>query len=410
MLASGACWLLAVSPIPAQTSPALPLSLAEARTQARRTSPDLAAARHALRAAQARQRQAGAFPNPQLVYGREQTSRDGFESSQDVVALDQRLAFFGPRGAQRNAASAQAAAAAARVDVALARLEEEVTRSYAALGAADRRAELAAQAARAFTHAVEVSASRLAGGDVSGYQHRRLRLEAARYTALRLEALATRDSTRRVLTTLLGLDADSLVLVDTLPAAPLPLPADSLVALALVQRAELRVARLEADAAAAERRVASAERLPVPLLSAGYKTEQPGTGGRLNGFILGASLSLPLWDQRGGAIAATKAELDRRESEVEALRRQTTREVYTASTALEALTVELAAVGAELGPEAARARRAAEAAYAEGEIGLLEWLDSVRAYYEAESSYVTLWSAYVARRAALERATGAKLF
>jgi hypothetical protein len=41
---------------------------------------------------------------------------------------------------------------------------------------------------------------------------------------------------------------------------------------------------------------------------------------------------------------------------------------------------------------------------------MLEWLDSVRAYQEAEAAYTTLWSEYIARRAALERATGATLF
>ena len=51
-----------------------------------------------------------------------------------------------------------------------------------------------------------------------------------------------------------------------------------------------------------------------------------------------------------------------------------------------------------------------EAAYAEGEIGLLEWLDAVRAYQEAETTFVSLWAEYIARRAALERATGASLF
>jgi outer membrane protein TolC len=63
-----------------------------------------------------------------------------------------------------------------------------------------------------------------------------------------------------------------------------------------------------------------------------------------------------------------------------------------------------------LGDEAMRARRAAEAAYGEGEISLLEWLDSARAYQEAEAAHATLWAEYIARRAALERATGATLF
>jgi cobalt-zinc-cadmium efflux system outer membrane protein len=386
------------------------LTLAEARATARRASPELAAARQAHAAALGRAAQAGAFPNPVLAYGREQTSGNGTVSSQDVVSLEQRLDLFGRRGARRTAAGSHGAAAAARLVATVARVDYEVARIYAAAIAAGRRAHLADEAARAFERAVRISGERLAGGDVSGYQHRRLRLEAARYTALQLEALVARDSTLRMLTSLTGLEGGTLILVDSLPPAPLPVPVDSLVALALVARAELRAARLDAQAAEAEASLAGAERVPLPALSAGYKTEEPGAGGGLDGFVLGLSVAVPLWDRRAGAVAAGRAESARRSAEVEVLRLQTIRDVRTAFDAAQSLAGQLAALGAELGEEALKARRAAEAAYAEGEIGLLEWLDSVRAYHDVESAYVTLWSEYATRRAALERITGAPLF
>jgi outer membrane protein TolC len=95
---------------------------------------------------------------------------------------------------------------------------------------------------------------------------------------------------------------------------------------------------------------------------------------------------------------------------VDSLRREAVREVEDGFAAHAALETELGLVGAQLGEEAGRARTAADTAYREGEISLLEWLDSVRAYYEAEVTYITLWSELVARRAALERATGVTLF
>jgi cobalt-zinc-cadmium efflux system outer membrane protein len=399
--------LCAVLPLEAQTPR---LTLAEARAMARRASPDLAAARQAHAAALGRSAQAGAFPNPVLAYGREQTSGGGTESSQDVVSLEQRLDLFGQRGARRAVAGSHAAALGARLDAAVARVDYEVARSYAAAVAAGRRAQLADEAAQAFGHAVRVSGERLAGGDVSGYQHRRLRLEAARYAAMRLEAVVARDSTLRTLGSLTGLEPVALVLGDSLPPAPLALSADSLVALALIARAELRAAGLDAQAAEAEASLARAERMPIPALSAGYKAEELGAGGRLDGFVLGLSLAVPLWDRRAGALTAASAESARRAAEVEALRLHTIRDVRTAFDAVQSLAGQLAALGGELGEEALMARRAAEAAYAEGEIGLLEWLDSVRAYHDAESAYITLWSDYVARRATLERITGAPLF
>ncbi len=382
---------------------------------ARRTSPELAAARQALAAAQGRERQAGAFPNPVLTYGREQTSRAGETNTQNIVTLDQPLEIGGQRGARRQAAGLGREASEARLAATASRIDHEVARSYATAVAAERRARLAEAAAQAFGKAQRVSQVRLAGGDVSGYQNRRLQLEAGRYAALRLEALVARDSAVRTLESLIGSSdsADSrspLRLVDTLSPAPLTLPMDSLVARALASRAELQAAQLEAQAGLAEVRLARAERIPTPVLSGGYKNERLTTGETLNGFVAGVSLPLPLWDRRGGAIQTARADAARRAAEVEGLRRQTIREVQTAFAAHQALAGQLAALDAQLGEEAMKARRAAEAAYGEGEISLLEWLDSVRAYQEAEAAHATLWAEHIARRAALERATGVTLF
>jgi cobalt-zinc-cadmium efflux system outer membrane protein len=377
---------------------------------ARRSSPELAAARQALAAAQGRTSVAGAFPNPMLEYGREQTSRDGLRNSQNVLSLEQSLDFFGRRGARRTAANALARAAAARVEAAEAGLDYEVTRLYATALAAERRAALAREAADAFSRALRQSQTRLAGGDISGYQHRRLRLEAARYEAGRLAMEVARDSSLRHLALLTGLAPADLALVDSLPPSPVPLSVDSLVARTLATRAELRAAAFEVEAAEAEVRVVRLERLSPPAVTAGFKTESVAAGDRLSGFVLGVSLALPIWDRRAGAISAGVAEAARRSAQLESLRREAIREVHAALGMVQSLSGQLAALELELGEEARRARGAAETAYQEGEIGLLEWLDSVRAYHEAETTYVTLWSEYVTRRAALERVTGVALF
>ena len=397
------------SNLPAQ-APERPLTLAEALALARATSPELAAARQTVAAALGRERQADAFPNPVLGYGREQTSNDLTHNSQDVVSLEQTLDIFGQRSARRNAAELHRSAAEARLAAALGRVDYQVIRTYALARAATRRAALAEEAAGSFRRAVNVSRDRLAGGDISGYQHRRLRLEAARYTALELEARVARDSAIRTLRLLTGTDAGRLQLVDSLPPTALTIPVDSLVSRALENRAELRVANLDTQAAEAEMEVTRADRRPLPVVSAGYKTERVADGERLHGFIVGLSLGLPLWDRKGGAIEFAQGEAGRRAADLAALRRDTRAEVEAAVDAMVALNGELTGLLAELGEEAVRARGAAEAAYNEGEITLIEWLDAVRAYHEAETTYITLWSEYVTRRAELQQATGVLLF
>lgn len=407
------CAVIALSSVAVSTSAQSPrpLTLGEARHLARDRSPELRAARHAADAAAARARQAGAFSNPTLSYSREQASRTGSSNSQDIVTLEQPLDISGWRTARRDAASLRHRAAEARVEEVAARVDHDVARTYTAALAADRRATLAATAASAFERAVRVSAARLADGDVSGYQHRRLSLEAARYSALRLAAVVSHDSAAVMLRALLGA-ADSVgiqwALVDTMLPAPITVAADSLLVVAL-GRPDIRAVMLEVDAAIADARVARAERIPVPVLLGGYKRENVGGGAPLTGFVAGLSFTLPAWDRRTGAIAAATAESARRDADVASLRRQAALEVTTALAAHQSLAAQLELLRPQLGDNATAALRAAESAFGEGEIALLEWLDAVRAYHDASTLYVTLWAEYVARRAALERAIGAPL-
>ena len=389
------------------------LTLEQARDQARRVSPELNAAREAVAAAAARERQAGVFLNPTLSYQREQTSGDGQTNSQNIASIDQPIELGGIRGARVDVARLRRAVAEARAAAAEAQIDFDVTRAYALAVAADRRATLAQQAATAFARASSVSRTRLVEGDVSGYSHRRIQLEAARYAGLLAEASLTRRTARLTLASFLAATVDSLrgadlLLQDSVADVSVAIADDSLLSLASRHRAELRAATLEAEVAAAEGRLTVRERMPVPTLSAGLKTEQ-AVGGDFNGFVAGVSLPLPIWDRRRDAIAAADAEGRRRVAEAESVRRRIAREVADAAAAFRAVDEQLTLLRPLLGAESQTALRAAQVAYTEGEISLVEWLDAVSAYQEAEGTFATLRAESLIRRAALERAVGVPL-
>ena len=401
-------------PAPAQGSDPQ-LSLAEARAMARRTSPALQAAREAVAAAEGRERQAGVFTNPVLAYGREQTSRGGETNSQNTLTLEQRLELGGQRGARRHSAELLRMAAEARLLAVLAELDAQVARAYTGTITAQRRALLAENAAQAFSRAHQISEARLARGDVSGFAHRRLGLEVARYQALKVEAFLERDSSTTALIGLLGLGSPDSVpirlqLADTLVLAPLGISVDSLVRNALSVRPDLLAAQFEAEAGTAQARLAAAERVPTPSISAGFKNERVTTGETLTGFVAGIAVPLPIWDRRNGSVMAARAEANHGAASVESLRRLTAIEVRNAYAAHEALGTQLTILRQHLGEEATAARQAADASYEEGEISMLEWLDAVRAYYEAETKYLNLWAEHVRRRVALEQVSGIPLF
>ena len=394
------------------------LTLTDARTAARQVSPDLMAAREAVAAARGRERQAGAYQNPTFGVSREQSSGGGQSNSQNIALLEQPIELGGLRSARRDAASARREAAEARLVLAEAQLDYDVTRAYALAIAAERRAALADQATAAFTEALRVSERRLAAGDVSGYTNRRLKLEAARYGTLRAEAVLARRSARIALASLVTTTSDSIggvgpILADSVPTSATSASAESLLPVALRSRAELRAAVAEARAAEADARLAASERMPIPVVSGGIKSERVGaTGGGsqgLTGLVAGLALPLPLWDRRAGSIEAADAEARRRVAELDGQRRRVAREVAEAYDASRAADAQIAMLAPQLGAESRAALRAAQVAYAEGEITLVEWLDAVRAYREAEASFAALQAESTIRRAALERAVGAPL-
>jgi cobalt-zinc-cadmium efflux system outer membrane protein len=378
-------------------------------------------------AAEARARQAGARPNPVISYGREQTSASGATNSQDVLAVEQRVELGAMRSSRIAAARARHEASVARLDAIRAQLDFETTRAYALAAAAGQRLRLVEQSVTAFARAVQVSDRRLAAGDVSGFSHRRIQLESARYATIRAEAQLAYRAAVIALATLVagtpdGISATAFVLTDSLPSAgtraPVSagpaaasittLPVDSLIRRAFRDRGDLRAMDLDAAAARAEARLMSASRLPSPVFSLGYKSERsPNVTGLASGFVAGVSVPLGLWDRREGAVAAAAADVERSRAEVDGLRRRVAREVAEALDAWQSVEEPLRALQPQLGDAASRAMRAVQVAYDEGEITLLEWLDAVRAWQEAESSLIALRAEALIRRAALARAVGA---
>jgi cobalt-zinc-cadmium efflux system outer membrane protein len=387
------------------------LSLQRARAAGRAVSAELAAAQAALDVARGRVRQAGAFPNPVLSYNREQTGASGASTSQDVIAVDQAIENPSLRSARGDAARFRARAAEARVRAAEADVDLEVTRAWARSQASARRAGLADQAARAFGAAMTTSERRLQEGDISGFAARRIRLEAARYAALRAEAVLESRTANLALGVRTGLPVDSsTVLLPPSLNDQMLQPADTLIVTALLSRADLAAASAEVDAARADARISEGERFPAATLTLGSKTEQPVAGERLSGFVAGIALPLPLWDRRGGATEAQVSEARRRYVEWGGLRRAVGREVQEATMALRAVQEQLRLLGPTLQADARSALRAAQVAYSEGELTLLEWLDTVRAYYETETSIANLQAELLVRAAALERAVGTNVF
>lgn len=410
------CVMLAGTPpaVTAQTAAAAApsLTLDSAIARALRTHPRVQAARAQLAAAEGRRRQAGALPNPSLSWQYERTSASGAENSQHITTLEFPLAV-GVRGARRDAATATVQEADAELRAAELDLMVEVSTRFAAAVASERRSALARDAAEEFIRAEGIAGERLAAGDISGYQNRRIRLEAARYRALAAAEAMARRQAQRALLVLVDPTADDegevLLLAPSRAMATAPDAIAAIEADLLAQRPDVLAARAAVQRSEALQRQLSWERVPQPTVIGGIKSENAAGLGALRGIAAGVTLPLPLFDRRSGDYLATSAASD----QARALERETVRraraDIGAARDALRETVEQHAALAPALGDEAARAVASARAAYAEGEISLLEWLDAVRAYVEAERDFASLASELIIRRATLARALGQPL-
>jgi cobalt-zinc-cadmium efflux system outer membrane protein len=391
-------------------------TLAEAQSRARAASPELAAAREAIAAATGMELQARALPNPTFNYGREETKDSGRTNSQTIAMFEQPLELTGRRGLRREAARERREAAERRLAWAERELDFEVTRAYAAAAAADAKTELASSASRIFARARTASTRRRGEGDVSGYEDRRVGLENARYAGLEAEAESTREVARASLASLLHPSGERHALpeapFDDAIFRPSAQTADlaRLKALAIERRPDLAAAILEQQALETDARLRAREALPTPVAGFGYKSERSsGQDGRFDGWVVQLSVPIPLWDRNRGATEAARADARRAQFALQTLRRQIALDVEGAWQALCASEKRLDILRPQLENGGEVVLRASRVAYDEGEISLVEWLDSVRVHYEVRAQLVNLISETTVRRAALERAIGGPL-
>lgn len=399
-----ALWLL-FSPVAVLQAQA-PLGLRAAIERAREVSPARRSALAEVTAALAAERQAGAMPNPALSGDLERTTHDDDRNVVTTVRLAQPLDIWGARSARREAAALRRQAAEATLAGVESDLDVDVVRAWAGGVAAAQRAALAARVTAAFDTALRVSAERLGAGDVSGYSHRRLQLEAARYAVWQAEAQLQADAARRALAVLVDSSgAPSFRLPDSLRIHPLAPDSARFASAAL--RPAVRAAAFTAASAEQAAAVVARERIPVPTVVGGYKAEQmPGAEATWTGFVAGLSFPLPLWDRRSATRDAAVAVGEASRWQAAAVEREATRDLATALEEVRTIEAQSGQLGQRLGLEARRALEALQVSWREGEITLLEWLDGVRAWHDAFDAYATLQAERLLRRANLARAAG----
>jgi outer membrane protein, heavy metal efflux system len=211
----------------------------------------------------------------------------------------------------------------------------------------------------------------------------------------RTAALSTADSRERD-------DNDAIdLLVGDLTVAPIDLDVTAVRALALANRPDLRAAQLELDAATAGVRLAEASRTRDVTVGGQYLRSGPDNA-------VGVSVGVPLTTGRraDAAVAQSTAVRLQAETRVRQVRAQVLTDVEKAFVAYRIGRDRLRLFDGQILRQAAEVRRIEQAAYQEGERGLLSFLDAQRAYNQTLISYNEARHALALSLYQLESATG----
>lgn len=367
----------------AATAHAAPVSLAEALAKSVELSPRLAEARARLEAAEARARQAGVGPNPELGLTVENFGGTGpyrsFRATETTLEISQRLEFGGKRRARVAVARAERDAAVVGLIRAQADLARDVREAHATLRAAADRAVLAEDNIDRANELVRTTGLLVDSGRDPPLRQLRARALLAEASAEASRTYGDYRAAQRALGALTGIPDPDISAGPTEDIEPPSLPPPGTPTL------EERLAAAERDAARARIDLARSDAVPDPTVGGGVRRFGEG---RETAIVATLSIPLPVRNRNQGGIAAARSDAVAAEANLAQIRldgERARRDAYTSLTAAEERVAALSGAGAA---EAEEALRIARIGYQAGKFSLVELLDAQTALNSARLSLI----------------------
>jgi outer membrane protein, heavy metal efflux system len=380
-----------------------PLSEKEFLARFERTDPRFEALRARAASSGAEVVRARALANPSLSLDREQVRGQ----PEDFVRLSVPLDVSGRRSRTIAAAEMGARAAGEEASFDTLALLLDGLDAYHEAAYLRLRATILHEGRDELARLVEAVRARHQAGDAAGYDRDRLELELGSYDDLLAGAEADLAGARVTLARLAGEPGARFDASDELGLPPTSAGANALAADALATRADRRTATLRLRQAEREASAARRAWIPTLALSGGLKRVVVDDGfgeATANGFIVGLSLSLPIFDHGQADLARGLAEARRWRATSLALERDIQTDVRRAQELLQARIAQARRYReTQLGRAQDLVRRA-ETAYREGDRPVFELLDAYRTAREvrlrelelrrqARRAWLDLWRA-----------------
>lgn len=386
------------------------VTLLKALSLALMQSPGLAAVSWGVRAAEARQVQAGFRPNPELEFEVEEFGGSGglagFGAAESSLALSQELELGGKRARRKEVARLDRRVAtwdyeAKRIDVLTA-----TTVAFIEVLAAQERLALAEDSARLAEQTLKVISERIEAGKVSPLESMQGEVALATSRLAAERARGKLESSRRNLAAAWGSSAptftraegDIHVIRQIPPLTRLQeLVASNPDVARWAAEMDLRRARVDLERANGRSNLGVAAGI--------QRFEESGD----TAFKVGISIPLPLFGRNQGGILEARHELAKAGEERRAARVRVRAALSRAYQELSASRLEAVSLSETILPTARRAYEAAREGYRRGKFGYLEVLNAQRTLIEVGGQRIRALEAYHKAVAELERLIGTEL-
>jgi cobalt-zinc-cadmium efflux system outer membrane protein len=348
------------------------------------------------------------YPNPWIAYSREGAGYNAFFEASQILPLSGRIRYL------REAGAATVSVAEANREAALWSLRSDLRRAFFRMVGSQERLRLLSDGAREIEQLMVILRRREDEGDGSRYDRVRAERELAE---LRLDMTTARSL----------VVADGARLAGYLPEGtqvrqvrgelrvPPQLPQlEELIRRAMTVRADYLAEQRNVARYRIEEQAARRLRIPEPQVSAGLKRadEFKGTGPNSfsntvqTGFAFSVNVPLPVFNNGRYEVARYQAEQEQAGARIAVLARQIRAEIEGANDVLTIRRDTLASYQRELESAGSELTRITQTAYQEGEVGILELLDSLRVYRAASLRLLDLQAGVKEAFVDLERVVG----
>ena len=386
-----------LSPSVAQEAPLLRLTEREALARFLTGDPRIRALIARIDETRATQAERTLWPNPSATF-----SRESVLGAHDTFLLArQELPISGRRGRLQTAGRLAVEAAQAEAQFERVQLQAEVREAYADLLLAQQREEALKGSIAALDGLIAILRTREEGGEGSTYDRMRGQRALIDLEAERSLAASDRSRAQGRLAGYLGpgTTPERLVAADPLIATVPQTALATLLEQALANRGDYRASELSIARFEAERSAATRLHIPTPTLTGGLKRSDLG-GTSSSGYQVSVDLSVPLFSRGQAATALASAQMARAQAEAESWRLQIQAEVRAAYSAARSQHERVTRYQESATAVAEPLAKIGRVAYEEGELGILELLDSDRQALDARLRILDLAAA--ARNAAIE--------